>query len=347
MNSTRKFITVLVVLALVTLALALFGPLLFRKHLTENRSTVVHSAPEIAHIAKGVVESEHEAVLGSQVSGLVSEVRVVEGDSVKRGELLATIGSAKISAQIDRAQAMLAFRQQRLKELETGSRREDISISGSVTRQRNSVYEEARQEFERQQRLYAKDATTKVELDRAEEKMKTSLAQLEEARQNEFKEKNGSRSEEIAQARSEVAGAAAELSFNRAQGAEYQIRAPHEGLIVDKYKEPGESVDVGTPVLKMVDPATPRIRAELEETDIGSVRKGQAVEVTTDSYPGKVYLGKVYMVLPAVKKKSLKTFDPLASFDMNSQEIYIHLDDYARLKMGMTVTVKFKNELKK
>ena len=40
----------------------------------------------------------------------------------------------------------------------------------------------------------------------------------------------------------------------------------------------------------------------------------------------------------------MKTFDPLASFDMNSQEIYIRLTDYEGLKSGMTVTVKFKND---
>jgi len=341
MDNTRKLLAALVVLILVTLALALFGPLLFQKQPPKSVTTGAAKDAGLLHIAKGVVESEHEAVLGSRVAGMVSEVRVVEGDYVQRGQLLACIGQDKIRAQIARSEALLALKEQQLKELEAGSRHEDIAMSGSVARARDSVYEHARQEFERQRRLYAKDATTKVELDRAEEKMKTSLAQLEEARQGELKQKNGSRSEAIAQARSEVAGAVADLSYTRAQGAEYQIRAPHDGLIVDKFKEPGESVDVGTPVLKMFDPSTSRIKAELEETDIGSVQKGQTVQVTTDSYPGKVYGGKVYLVLPAVKKKALKTFDPLASFDMNSQEIYIHLDDYARLKMGMTVTVKF------
>ncbi len=331
----------LIVLLLVTIGLALFGPLLFKKE-KHGPSKEGQQRGPLVSFAKGVVESEYDILLGSPVAGVVSKLKVAEGDTVKRGELLVTVDTAKIAAQTRKAEASLAEAQARLKERETGSRREDIAMAGSVVQSRTASYEQVRNEFARQQRLYGKAATTKNELDRAEEKMKVALAQLEEARQNELKQQSGSRVEEIAQAKAEVNRASAELTFSRAQLADHLIRAPRDGLILEKLKDVGETVDVGTAVLKLVDPSTLRIRGELEESDIGSVREGQAVEVTTDSYRDKVFVGTVSKVLPAVIKKSMKTFDPLASFDMNSQQIYIRLADYSGLKNGMTVTVKFK-----
>jgi len=333
----------MLVLALITVVMALFGPLLFKKQ-RPSPLPAGKQGGQSSYFAKGVVESEHEVLMGSQAAGVVSKVMVTEGDLVKQGQLLAAIDSAKITAQIKQAEALLVAARERLNERQAGSRQEDIAISENIMKSRKIVYEQARDEFERQQRLYQKDATTKVDRDRADEKMKVALEQLEEARQNEHKQKSGSRREEIAQARAEVANAEAVLAFQRVQREDHQIRAPRDGLIVAKLKEPGETVEVGTPVLRFVDPSTLRIRAELEESDIGKVRDGQAVEVTTDSYRDKVFAGKVFKVLPAVKKKSMKTFDPLASFDMNSQEIYIRLSDYGGLKSGMTVTVKFKND---
>ena len=122
---------------------------------------------------------------------------------------------------------------------------------------------------------------------------------------------------------------------------DYAITSPIDGIVAERLREPGEAVDRGTPILRLVDPAKTRIRAEIEESDVGKVSEGDPVEVTVDAYPGKIYRGRVSRVFSVVRKRALKNFDPMASFDINTQKIHINLDDFSGLQNGMTVTVKF------
>lgn len=75
---------------------------------------------------------------------------------------------------------------------------------------------------------------------------------------------------------------------------------------------------------------------------MGRVTVGQLVEVTVEAFRDKIFNGKVIKVFPVVHKKTQKSFDPMASFDINTQKIHIQLDEYPGLKNGMTTTVRFK-----
>ncbi|MRR14288.1 HlyD family efflux transporter periplasmic adaptor subunit [archaeon] len=134
----------------------------------------------------------------------------------------------------------------------------------------------------------------------------------------------------------------AEAEHYRSYLADHSLVSPINGIVVERIRREGESVDVGTPVLKLINPGKMRVRAELEESDVGKVKEGDAVDVTCDSYPGKVFSGKVKRVFPFVQRREQKTFDPIASFDINTQRIYLSLDDFTGLKDGMTVTLRFK-----
>ena len=109
----------------------------------------------------------------------------------------------------------------------------------------------------------------------------------------------------------------------------------------ERFRDRGESTDIETPLLKLINPALARIRAELEETEVGKVQEGQDAQVSVDAYPGKRFDGVVSKVFPLVRKKTQKNFDPMATLDINTQEIHIKLQDSSLLKNGMTVTVRF------
>ncbi|KAF0221872.1 MAG: Efflux transporter RND family MFP [Geobacteraceae bacterium] len=340
MRNGRFGILIIVFLIVVAVVFAISTPLLFKK----KPAVPLPSAQKIdgtVVTAKGVVESGEEIELSSRVTGTVRKVMVDEGDTVKKGEPLVIFDTTKAAAQVKQAEAGLAEAQARLRELSAGYRPEDVEMAQSNLSRTTAVHNQAKDEYEREQRLYKKDATTLIELQRAEEKMKVAREQAREAQANLQKYRKGARVEEIEQARGAVERAASELQFSRALLAEYTINSPINGLVVEWLKDAGETMDVGTPVLKLMNPSELRIRAELEETDVGKVGEGQSVEVSIDSYQGKIFKGRVAKVFSVVQKKSQKTFDPMASFDINTQKIHIVLDDYTGLKNGMTVTVKF------
>ncbi|CAG0944346.1 HlyD family secretion protein [Geobacter sp.] len=340
MKSSRTGILIIVLLACLALVLAIVGPMALRKEVGKGGGGV--RAPASGINARGVVESEEEVVVGSQTAGIIRKLIVAEGDRVKAGGTVALLDPEKVAAKIAQAEAAGGEAQARLQELLAGNRPEDREMAQNRVSRADTVYRQARDEFERQERLHKKEATTLIERNRAEERMKIAAEELSEAKTNLTKMQRGERQEEIAQARAKAAQAGAEVNYYRALLGDYAITSPINGIVIERIKKEGESVDVGTPVLKLINPDRLRVRAELEESDVGKVREGDAVEVTCDAFPGKVFKGRVTKVFPYVQKREQKTFDPMASFDINTQKIHIRLDDFSGLTNGMTATVTFR-----
>ncbi len=339
MKTSRTGILIIIILVIVTFGLAVFGPMFFKKEAGNVQMPPQGSRAAIT--AKGVVESEEKVEISSQVKGSILKITADEGDMVQKGAPLVMLDSSKINAQEKVAEATLDEAKTRLRELRSGYRIEDIDMAKSRAERAGTIYSEATDEYERQKRLYSKNATTLNELQKAEERMNVASAELSEAKANWQKFQKGARAEEKEEAAAMVEKASSELTYQKALLKEYTILSPINGLVVERFRDAGETMDVGTPILKLINTERLRINAELEETDVGRVTEGQPVEVYTDAYGNKVYHGKVYMVLPAVKRKSQKTFDPMASFDVNTQTLYIRLDNFSGLKNGMTVTVRF------
>jgi multidrug resistance efflux pump len=352
MKSSRICIFVVTILAALAIGLAIVSPKFFQKGKMMANMTAKMAAkmaakergiqsPPIA--AKGVVESKEEIDIGSQIIGIITEIRVEEGDKVKKGQLLVVFDNHKIMARVKLAEAMLKEAIASLKELEAGSRWEDLEMAQSRVKRMETIYEKAKGEYGRQKKLYQRSVTALADFDKAEERMGVAAEELNEARANFKKLANGARKEEIERARAAVEKGSSELAYYQALLKDYTIFSPLDGLVAERYRDVSETVDVGTPLLKLIDPGKLRIRAELEETDVGRVVKEQPVEVSTDAYQGRIYRGEVYKVFPVLRRYSLRSFDPSASYDINAQDIYLSLHDFSGLKTGMLVTVRFLN----
>jgi HlyD family secretion protein len=341
MKNNRLGLLIMALLVVLAIGLAILGPMFFRREAPKESREVKETKGATYLAAKGIVESEEKVVIGSRVAGKIKKIAVKEGDTIKKGETLVTLDDSQLTAKIKVAEAALEEAKSHLKELEHGYRGEDIEMASSRLKRSEAAYANARDEFERQRRLNDKNATTAVEFDRARERMDVTLQEMNEARANLAKLKKGPRPEEIERARAMVRKAAAELEYSKALLPDYGIVSPINGVVAERFKDADETVDVGTPILEVVNPLKLRIHAELEETDVGKVNVGQGVEVYPDAYKDKGYHGKVYSVFSVVRRKAQRTFDPAASFDVNTQGMYIMLDNFEGLKAGMTVTVRF------
>lgn len=338
MKNNRFAILILIILSAIAISLAILGPMVLRHREAKIEQSEVKNT---LITAKGLVECEEKLEVSSQVPSIITKISVKEGDQVKIGDLLVKLDDSKTLTRVKFAESMLMEAKARLRELEAGYRFEDIDMAKSKVNRADAIYEKAKDEYERQKRLYEKDATTLVQLTKAEEQSKVTTAELNELKINLQKLQRGVRKEEIEQAKSMVEKAHSELTYYQTLLRDYMISSPINGVVTERFKDANETVDTGTPILKLINPNKLRIRAELEETDVGKVQEGQPVEITTDAYKDKIYRGTVYKVLPAVKRKSQKTFDPMASFDINTQDIYIRLDNFSGLKNSMSVTVRF------
>lgn len=332
----------LCLLSVAVLILATLSPSI----LTNNNQGQVNQATQGGSrpwpmTAKGVIESEEDVQLASQVTGQISEVLVDEGDRVQKGQLLARLDRGKIEARIAAAEALLRQAAARSREVEQGYRQEDIAAALHTVDRASAINNEARKTLDRQERLFSQGAVTRVARDRSEEAWLVAQADLNQARAQLEKMQKGPRSEELAAAQAEQQRARAELSLLQVLLNDYQMSSPIDGVVINRFRDPFEAVDIGTPLLTIVNPEKLRVWAEVEESDAGLIKVGQSVSVTVDAHSGQEFRGEVTKVYAAVQRKSQRTFDPVAAFDINTQKIMIALDDYNGLVHGMSATVRF------
>ena len=188
----------------------------------------------------------------------------------------------------------------------------------ALTKKADANYSKAKADYERYRRLYDGNAATLDELETFERQFKFAEAELAETN--------------------------SKLDRAKTVLRDYTLKSPIDGIVITKHLEPGETAGEGTPILTLADLNSLKITAELDETDVGKIQIGQKAEVSADAYRGSTYYGKVDKISEDVKRKKIRTFDPIVWMDINTQEITIALDSFEGLVIGMTVDVKFNQE---
>jgi len=167
-------------------------------------------------------------------------------------------------------------------------------------------------------------------------------AELDYSRSHQLLQSNAVSTAEFDRAAVKRDLARAHLDMAEAQLNDMYILSPLSGKIVSKYREPGESVKAGVPILSLSDVSSIRVRAEIDEDDVGHLSLGQTAEISSDAYPGRVFTGTVIEIGERVGRRSIKLEDPSKIADSKILEAKIELPEAAKseLKLGMTVDVK-------
>ncbi|HID86124.1 MAG TPA: efflux RND transporter periplasmic adaptor subunit, partial [Anaerolineae bacterium] len=106
----------------------------------------------------------------------------------------------------------------------------------------------------------------------------------------------GPTEEQVAVAQAQVRQAEAALKTLQVQLEKMTLKAPRDGLVVERLVHVGEMAAPGMPLLKIADLNQVELTIYIPEIDIGRVRVGQTVEVTVDSFPGRIFTGKVVFI---------------------------------------------------
>jgi len=279
----QKIILIILILAGLT---AVF--LTFR-----NRSPV---NPDLIRVSGNIEITEAE--VSFKIPGRVEERLVSEGETVTTGQVVARLDSRELGQERAQRQAQVSSARAALAELQAGSRTEEIAQAQALLERAQADQERAQVEFERQKRLYQREVISTREYDLAKTTQDGAEAKVREAREYLTLVKKGPRQEKIDQARASLK--AAEQVLAQAQTRlEYTVAvSPLSGIVLSKNIEPGEVVSPGTPVVTVGEVSQVFLRAYINETDLGRVKVGQKVKVTTDTFPGKSYEGRIVFLAP-------------------------------------------------
>ena len=108
--------------------------------------------------------------------------------------------------------------------------------------------------------------------------------------------KKGPRRETIDQARARLKQAEEALNLSKIYLDYTKLISPLSGVVLSEVIEAGEYVVPGTPVITVGDLKKVWLRGYINETDLGRVKIGQGVRVTTDTYPDKIYRGHISFI---------------------------------------------------
>lgn len=280
-----------------------------------------------------------EVRLAFNGSERIEEIRVQEGDRVKKGELLARLHTDRLQATVDEAEAMTAAQQQVLAMLEAGSRPEEIRKAQADLEAAKAKALAAQDTFERWRRLSERKLASPEEVEEVKAAADTAAAQVKAARAALDLVLAGPRLEDIAQARARLQAQTAGLTLARVHLADAALVAPVNGIIRDRILEPGDMASPQTPVLTLalVDPIW--VRAYLPEPALGQIVLGARATIHTDSYPGKSYEGWVGFISPTAEftPKNVQTPE-LRTRLVYSARVFA-CNPQGELRLGMPVTV--------
>lgn len=240
--------------------------------------------------------------------------------------------SEQAEGQVARGRAELHQAETGLKELLAGSRPQEIEAARAALSRAEADHQRAAKDWERAQTLYKDEDISTAQYDDFKARYEATQAQLQQVRQQFEMVQEGPRKEDIEAARAQVERAKANLRLAEATRLELrrmqqeqvarkaeiqqasaqlgvqqtllknaELFAPMDGVVLVKAAEPGEVLAAGTTVVTLGNLAKPWLRAYINERDLGRVKLGTEVQVTTDSFPAKRYKGRITFVSSAAE----------------------------------------------
>jgi RND family efflux transporter MFP subunit len=135
--------------------------------------------------------------------------------------------------------------------------------------------------------------------------------------------------------------AAAVATVHRLEAAiaRTRVESPIDGIVVARHAHPGETVNVGVSLVKIVDLRKIRVEAEVDEYDIGRCSLGSAVSITAEGHQGKAWKGSVEEVADIVTARRIRPEDPGRPTDTRVLPVRIAFREPTPLKLGQRVEV--------
>jgi HlyD family secretion protein len=342
MKRSWRAIILLTVFGLAPLGLLVWSSARGPTTVKDKPAVVSASHPLVA--APGLVEPvTEEREVGAQVTGTLREMRIDENDRVIAGQVIAVVDNAEQTARVASARAELVLRQAELDKVVNGARAEERREARAALNEAEAKLDLAQREHARRAPLTRNGVSPQAALDQATSNLNASRANRTVMAERLAVVEKGARAEDLAAARAQVRLAEANLTLAEAQLEKTFVRSPVNGTVLRRTRVAGETVTANPPTTVAVigDVHALRVRAEVDETNVGQVRVGERVEVTADAFPNKKFGGVVVRLSSRMGAKQVMTGRPTDKADAKVLQVLIDLDADVKLPVGLRVDAYF------
>jgi HlyD family secretion protein len=282
----------------ITAAVVLFASLSRDPAVPVRAVTAQRSTIRSVVSTNGKVEPLQNFEAHAPIGTTIKKILVREGDRVKKGQLLVQLNDAEARSQAARAKAQVLGSDANISDLRSGGNREEILTLESQILKARTDSETAQRNLDALRRLQQQNAASPGEIKNAEDQLKRSTADLNLLLQ---KQKNRYSQPEIARVEAQKSEAQAALTAAEDVLHQLNIRAPFDGVVFSLPALLGAYLNPGDLILQEADLSKVRVRAFVDEPDVGRLVPGDRIEVTWDAMPERTWEGTV-SVIPAVIK---------------------------------------------
>ncbi len=278
-------------------------------------------------VATGKIEPRAIVEVKSKASGIVKNIYVNYGDSVRAGQVLAELDKEELEARVREARANLQAAQA-------------MEESAAAALERNKVEAEGpdlpflKSAMERAQRMHEEKLAAKNTVEEAEKAYQLALNRQSAA----IRALAVSRAE-ITRAKAQVAQAKAVLERAEEDLRNSTIVSPIDGLVLSRDVEVGNAVSsilvLGSqakPLFLLGDVSDVFVRGKVDQADIGKVYLGQPARIVVESFRDRKFEGQVYRISPyGVEKDNVTTFEVQVSIHNPGRELKANMSANAEI----------------
>lgn len=221
--------------------------------------------------ASGYVVAQRKAAVASKGTGRLEYLGVIEGDRVKKGDVIGRLESSDVEAALGQAEA-------------------NLSLAKAGYESALAEKEDAAANYERQKALFAQQSISRAEYDGATARNRRAIAAVASAAAN----------IKFAEANIRAASVGVENTY---------IRAPFDGVVLTKNANVGEVISpfgaaAGSrgAIVTIADMSSLEVEADVSESNIEKIKEDMPCEITLDAYPEKRYPGRVNKIVPTADR---------------------------------------------
>ncbi len=304
-NRIVIFLVLAAVVAIVLVRLSGRQPIAKISAVTPVRENLVSSIS-----SNGKVEPIAPFVVRAQLNTFVEKISVVEGQAVKKGQLLLELNVKDAAAQLAEARSKLLRAVDDLRAAKAGGRSDEAAKTEGQLAAAVALRDRLQRNHDSLERLIAQQAATKDELAANDLDLAKAIAQVKQltAAKREFEHDvnlNANRATlQVEQLRSEVAALEEKVRDGR-------IVAPDAGTLYSLPVKGGDYVKVGDLLAEMADLHKIRVRAFIDEPELGGLEPGEPVRITWDALPNRSWMGKTQVIPKQVVARNARSVGEL------------------------------------
>lgn len=227
----------------------------------------------------GALDAKIKMTISSKISGRIEDVLVDQGDKVSADQLVVTLDDDQLKLQVKVALT-------NLKTIESGVNKVKRDLKFAEVVLSNAV-----KTYNRYIKLMPK-AISQEKFDKATEELGMARARYSRAEAA------------VIEAKNKVIEAKKVLELRKAQLDDSQIRAPFDGIIINRERDPGNIVIPGSAILSLISTKVLWVRAWVDETELAKIKVGQLAGIIFRSEPEHTYPGKVARIAIEVDRET-------------------------------------------